>query len=1087
MPAPAAPPGVHITYSRQFRRCTRPSCPTCGPGQPGHGPYWYAYWREDGRLRSHYFGKTRPEEAVDATARGAGTDVAPAPALRVRTLGGFEVWRGDRAIPAPAWSRRGAVALFTLLLSLPQQRAPREYLRELLWPEDDPAASARKMREALYHLRRALNAPGQAAPYVRADGDVVALVAAPDTPPGPPESWLDAAAFERAATLALAAEEAAPCRAALALYTGDYLPEHLYDEWTAARRETLRGLYVAVLLHLATLHERAGAAVEAMRCLRAVLEVDACHEAAARSLMRVQAATGQQTEALRTYRRLAAALERDLALAPDSQTQALYTTVQAERATASAARTNLPTPFTSFLGRRRELAALATVLCPDAESATGGPRLVTLTGAGGCGKSRLAVELGHHVARAFDDGVWLVELATVTEPALVASTLCRVLAVAEEAHRGALETLIAALRTRHLLLLLDNCEHLLDSCAHLAAGLLGACPHLRILATSRQPLEMLGETVWPLSPLPVRDPATLPPGEDVGASAAMQLFVERGRAVRPGFALTPANRRAVAEVCYRLDGLPLAIELAAARLATLTVDEVAARLDDRFALLSSGNRAALPRQQTLQATLDWSYGLLDAPAQRLLRRLSVFSGGWTEAAAEAVCGREEDRQGTVRETLSELVGKSLLIAGDEDQPRWRMLQTVGDYARAGLATCGEQGTLRAAHARYFLELAEQAAPQLSGREQAAWLARLETEHANLRAALRWAQDSDAPEVGLRLAGALARFWEIHGHLHEGRRWLEEMLAVAGAEHRLELAAIRATALHGAGLLAYRLGDHEQALARGAECLGLRRALGDTQGAAATLNNLGNVAIRQGDLARAAAYLEESLALQRECGDPARLTAILNNLGNVACMQGDYGRATELFAESLAVQREHGSAEVIAIALSNLGYVASLQGNYGRATALLDESLALRRELGDREGVAIALNNLGQVACEQGDLSRAAERQVESLELFRELGAVWGMMYCLQGIALVAQASEYLSDGRRRAARLFGALAARRATLGISLPPNEQDQIEHALAVLHAAMGDTAFDAAWADGRAMSLEQACSYALATASPLLPRND
>jgi predicted ATPase/transcriptional regulator with XRE-family HTH domain len=478
--------------------------------------------------------------------------------------------------------------------------------------------------------------------------------------------------------------------------------------------------------------------------------------------------------------------------------------------------TDLPVPMTSFIGRARELAAV--------KQRFSSARLLTLTGPGGCGKTRLALQAAAELADKFADGVCFVELAPLGDPRLVPQSVASALGVREEPTRPLPVTLIDTLHRRQLLLVLDNCEHLIAACAELAHILLSACPQLHVLATSREVLGVAGEMAWRVPPLASPDPQRPVPVEHLLQYEAVQLFVERARTVQPTFTVTERNAAAVAQVCHRLDGIPLAIELAAARVKVLTVEQIAARLDDRFRLLTGGSRIALPRQQTLQAAIDWSYDLLSEPERRLWRRLSVFAGGWTLEAAEAVCAGAGLDAAEVLDRLTSLVDKSLVtVDAMAGEARYRLLETIRQYGREKLERSGEAAVIRRQHLEWHVGLAERAEPELTGPDQAVWLEKLEAEHDNLRAALEWSQvEAQGEQIGLRVAAALWRFWLVHGHLREGRRWLEGMLA--GSPEAWP--AVRAKALYGAGALAEDQGDYAAARAFFAESLALRRELLD---------------------------------------------------------------------------------------------------------------------------------------------------------------------------------------------------------------------------------------------------------------------
>jgi non-specific serine/threonine protein kinase len=625
---------------------------------------------------------------------------------------------------------------------------------------------------------------------------------------------------------------------------------------------------------------------------------------------------------------------------------------------------NLPAALTSFVGRERELAELGRLL--EAQ------RLVTLVGPPGVGKTRLALRLAEEARGRFADGAWLVELAPLADPrsalvpALVPQAVAAALGVREEPGRPLIGALLAALGPRHLLVL-DNCEHLVEACAELAVEILRACRRVRILATSREVLAVAGEATWAVPSLSLPDPDRPPPPERLAESEAVRLFGERVGLVAPGFAVTGANAAAVAEVCRRLDGIPLALELAAARVKILSPEQIAARLDDRFRLLTAGSRTALPRQRTLRGAIDWSHGLLPGPERVLLRRLAVFAGGWTIEAAETVCSGDGIAADDVLDLLAQLVGKSLVLAEDRGgEMRYRLLETLRQYADEELRGAGEETLLRGRHCAWFLDLAERAEPGLVGPEQAAWLEGLEREHDNLRGALRWAVDHGEAETGLRLGAALWRFWWVHGHLSEGRRWLEAALAQgAGAPP-----TARAKALNAAGNLALARGEYEPARAFLEESLALWRGLGDQGSTATALYSLGRVAHRTGDHAAARALTEESLALRRALNDRWGMAVSLNMLGEIARAQGDYA-AGPLYEEGIGLFRAAGDTRGVAIATHNLGIVARAQVDHERAAALHHAALALFHELGDREQIACSLIKLAHLALIQGDSERAA--------------------------------------------------------------------------------------------------------------------
>jgi predicted ATPase/class 3 adenylate cyclase len=745
--------------------------------------------------------------------------------------------------------------------------------------------------------------------------------------------------------------------------------------------------------------------------------------------------------------------------------------------------TNLPAQPTALIGREREIAEVTALLRRD------DVRLLTLTGPGGTGKTRLALQSAAELLDTFPDGVWFVNLAPILDHILVATTIAHTLGLVEATDKPIEESLRAFLRAKRMLLLLDNFEQVIDAAPQIAE-LLAAAPGLKVLATSRAPLHVYGEHEYAVPPL------ALPPTTDDHAAdrrdiitqyESVRLFLARAQATKPGFAITNDNAPAVAEICHRLDGLPLAIELAAARVKLFPPEALLARLGSRLLVLTGGPRDLPARQQTLRNTIDWSYNLLDEGEQALFRRLGVFVGGWTLEAAEAVC---EDKEKSLPVSLSVLDGLAALIdqsllrqeEGTDDEPRFVMLETVREYALERLEESGELETMRRRHTEYFVALVEMAEPKLTGPAEQMWLIRLDADYDNLRAALAWSlhgqpDSGTAPgkalELGLRLAGAIWIFWTARNRQSEGRAWIEGSLERSPHITAALPRSVRVKALNAAGYMAVAQGDHTRATALLQESLALSRETEDHIGMASVLVQLGRTARNQGDYGRAERLEEESLALFRSRGDIWGTTHALVSLGDAALEQGALDRATAHLQEALAICQDFGLVEWRMWVTYNLGRVSYLQGDYLRALAWLEESLAQFRDMGYTLGVALMLLNLGRVAQAQGNTTKAAQLFTESLTLMRETPFSETHEAALEGLAGVAGAQGQPA----RAAHLFGAAEVLRESTGMPLAPAYRAAYERDVAAIRAQIDEPTFTAAWAQGQKLTLEQAIAEALA----------
>jgi predicted ATPase/DNA-binding SARP family transcriptional activator/DNA-binding CsgD family transcriptional regulator len=998
-------------------------------------------------------------------------------AVRIRLLGSFRVSVGSRTIQQDEWRLRKAAALVKLLALTPGHRLHREQVIEVLWPESGAKAASNNLRQVIYSARGILDPASDSQKSYLGQKDEH-LILCPDG-----QLWVDVDAFEEAATTARRSKDPATYRVAIDLYAGDLLPENRYEGWAEGRREELRQLYLALLLELASLYqerEEHALAIEALR--KATAEEPTLEEAYA-SLMRLHAVSGRPERALSQYERLCDNLTRALGTRPAETTGCLRneiaagrllptpSTASAEDKTSEAVKHNLSAPRTSFIGRDQEMVEVKRALAMT--------RLLTLTGAGGTGKTRLSLELARDLIGSYPDGVWLVELAPLSKGDLVTRQVAGILEVQEHPGQALIDTLAGALATRKVLLLLDNCEHLVGEVAHLVDSLLDSCSRLRILATSREPLGVSGEVIWAVSPL------SLPNAADVGSDRkftekslmgyeAVRLFVDRARLRLPDFGLTPENAGAVARVCRKLDGIPLAIELATARMGTLAVEQVAQKLEVSLDLLKGTSRTAQPRQQTLRATLDWSHNLLSKDEQMLFRRFSVFAGGGLLEATEIVCSGGGVEEGDVLDLLEGLVNKSLVVAeaSTGDIVRYRMLEPIRQYAREKLEESGDADKVQNRHAEFFLALAEEVDSAFGGAEGANEFHPLGAEHDNMRAALSWSLEGGDPGLGLRMAAALSYYWDLRGNFGEGVRWLQEALAKGGAT----VPTARFWALTNMGNMLRQQSEFERAEACHEEALKLCEELGDRGGVAESLAHLGFVAEKRHDTERATRLLEKSMEVARDSGNTGVVTGILRILARIAFDSGDFERARSLRREAVTSAREQniwGNSGL----LCDVGYHELALGNHEQAMALLEESLAISRELGDKWVEAACLLSLGNAATLRGEPNQAMMLLREGIAMWVEFESKPNVAAGLEGLAeAVSALGEEL-----RAVRLWGAAAALREVLDVPWSPVEQLLHEPQLIAARSRLDEAMWEAAFAEGRGMSFEEVVEYALSDEEP------
>ncbi|MCJ7678281.1 MAG: tetratricopeptide repeat protein [Anaerolineales bacterium] len=940
--------------------------------------------------------------------------------LRVFLLGPMRAYTEETPLKLPPRSK--LVSLWGHLLVHRDRAIPRTLLAYTFWPDEAEQEARLNLRRHLHRLQQVLPTAPQDRPWILTEGNSLQWNPSAD-------GWLDLAEFERLT------RDPARHAEAVELYGGDLL-EGVYDDWVFAERERVRELCFQVLHGVVDQAEEANDHRQAILYAQRLLRHDPLREETYRALMRLHARSGDRAGVVRSYNACTTVLERELGVEPSAETTRVYHEHLAQGSSSEPApvapppahpstRNNLPSQLTSFVGRSREVDAVHSLLKTT--------RLLSLTGIGGVGKTRLALAVAEAALPQYTDGAWWADLAPLSDPSLLEETVAAAMGLREQSTRPISQVMAEAVRSRSMLLVLDNCEHLVADCAAMVKALLREGADLRILTTSTEPLGVPGEMVWQVPPLEL--PASSLTGEPLDASviqatASVVLFMERATAALPTFRLTPANLPAVVRLCQALDGIPLALELAAGRLKMLSVDQLVERLDDRFRVLAGGKRSTLSRHRTLGAVLDWSYALLTEDERALFRRLSLFFGGFTLESAEAVSAGPPLTRDQVLQILSELVDKSLVTVSRADPARVRygMLETVGHYARERLIESGEAVQVRASFVGFFLELVEAAGERLlRGPDQEKWFWIIGQEYANLRSLMSYAETIGDYGSLARLASRLWPFWWTHGHLVEGRRWVESILP-----HRAALAGdLRASVLHAAGRL---------------------MAL-------------------QGDGNRARALLEENLEVCRMLGDLPRIADALTGLGVAASNEQDYDRADDLWAEALDVYESLGDQWGVARASNNRGDLLVYRGDYPGAINHLQKSVQVFRELRSTLGESISLINLGRASLLQGEPGRAERYFRDSLDLKVALADKEGIAWNLEGLAGVAGA-----EGQaERAARLFGAAESLRKSISIPLAAPDLPLYERIVARARRGADPDRWEACWTEGTRLGAEQALAYA------------
>ena len=936
----------------------------------------------------------------------------------VRLLGTFEIKHGGTAITIAS---RPAQSLFAYLILNAGKSYRREKLAGMLWPESLEETARDNLRHALWRVRKGLVAAASAE-ILHADDLNIRFNESADY-------RLDVAQLENLHAEAPANE----LIAALSEYQGELLPG-FYEEWVVLEREHIYSVFEHNMARLMALLQEEGRWLDILDWGERWIRLGQKPEPAYRALMSAHAAKGDMYKVTATYERCREALN-EFGIAPSEQTLTLYERLKARRGPSqmppvltfmekgkNAPRTNLPIPLTSFIGRENDVEAVMQLL--------GNNRLVTLTGAGGVGKTRLAIESSKRLLDKFKDGVWWVDLVGLNDPSLIPQVIARTLNVNEIPNRPVTETLIENTRRKQLLLVLDNCEHLIKACAGLADQLLTGCEDLKILATSREALDVLGETAW-------RVPSLSVPGsqEDFSIKAlveseSIRLFTERAGARRPQFSLTYQNARAVVQICDRLDGIPLAIELAAARVKMMSVDEIARRLDERFDLLTAGNRSAPLRHQTLRAAIDWSHDLLTKSEQALFRRLSIFAAGFALDAAEAVCEFGTLKRDHVLPLLGRLVDKSLVFfepAPRPGQTRYRLLETIREYALEKLSESGEERVARDHHMEFFSQLAIRAEPKLLGAEAVEWARQLDTDHDNLLAAIDWSLKSENPDFAMQIVGALIQ-WDAW-HNREGA---DRSLKVVQSPLTSRSTPLRAKALQTAGLMQ----------------------------------------MFQGNFSQARALLEEAISIGHESQASENYVWALSNLGSILAIERDFSTARAYLEEAIAAA-DPVAGFSLGWSLAYLGDICLFQDDREQAGRMYEQSVARLRELENRAFLAYPLRRLADLALDHMDHESAVSLCRESLKLNMEGGDERAILASLVGFAAIASARGQVES----AVRLLAAVRSLLGATSASLLTADQQAYDRNLALLRPQLDGTSFDIAWAEGSELTMEQAIELALA----------
>jgi predicted ATPase/DNA-binding SARP family transcriptional activator len=988
--------------------------------------------------------------------------------LEVRLIGRFDITYGGKSVTI---SSRVAQSLFAYLILNADTSHRREKLAGMFWPDATEEKARAYLRHELWRIRKALPSKSKS-DYLIVDDINISFDASA-------EYWFDAAGLENVNR----GESIKELINALSVFQGELLPG-FYDDWIILEREHLQTIYEQKMMRLLELLEGEKRWSEILEWAERWISFGQAPEVAYRALMTAYDALGDRSKVYSTYERCVQAL-RALDLETSEQTRAL-----AFKRTHSL---NIPIPLTSFIGREKELKEVAGLISKS--------RLVTLTGSGGVGKTRLAIQVVADVLERFPDGVWFLDLAPLNNAELVPSTLANLIGLRESGEVSTNELLIKYFKSRTALVIFDNCEHLIESCAQLVQLLLTSSEHLSILATSREALRVSGEFTYRVPSLKIPKPEVEFSIDELSITESVRLFAERAAVVVPGFAISPQNVLVIAQICQRLDGIPLAIELAAARVNVLTVEQLLTRLDDCFNLLTHGLRSSLPRHQTLRATIEWSYNLLLEKERLLFRRLAVFSGGWTLDAAEEVCGGNGLEAQEILDLLSRLINKSLVLFETTDgSSRYRRLETIRQFARERLIESGELKSMRTRHLKYLVRLAEEAEPALEGPAQMEWNARLHHERDNIRAGLQWADQTDV-EAGLILSSSLYLFWYSFD-FREGKDWLNRFLQKP--ESSL-YARARADALCMYGAILVDLQQLEELFATAQECLDLYRAVGDQRGevdgllllAAVSSNPIeGSELIKQalhlaqllGDEQRQVEalwklgwydsgqskfiYWEQAIVLARRIGNWRGLAGGLATAAGFLILNGNFESAEKYLQESERLYRQLNIYPPPAGLLTAYGQLALVHGDLVKARAYFEENARIGLQVGSRQDYLWSRIRLGYVALREGKLAEANSFFNEPAQRFQEDKNEGGVAFTLEGMArlFIALAKP------ETAARLIGWADATREKINDTRPLIEQAEVDRDIAAITAQIGQVAFSDQYGKGKNMTLDEAvvCAF-------------